>query len=244
MLTRITDADELASLPRSDDGDGFVHLSAPHQVLTAANTFYAGRTDLELLALDESKLDGEIRVEGGFPHLYGTLRADAVVDVLAFPCDADGTFRLALVPTHAAEPPASDVLDAMVAFLRELNGPVDPATMPTADPDEMWTPTGTFLVGWDTTGAPVCCGGLKRLEDGIAEIKRMYVVPEARSRGHARRLLTGLEDVARRRGYERIRLDTGSRQPHAKALYTSAGYVEIPNYNGNPIATYFGEKVL
>jgi GNAT superfamily N-acetyltransferase len=115
--------------------------------------------------------------------------------------------------------------------------------MPSADPDELWAPHGTFLVGWDETG-PVCCGGMKRLEDGVAEVKRMYVAPEARSRGHARRLLAGLEDVARRRGYRRVRLDTGPNQPHAKALYESNGYVEIPNYNGNPIATYFGEKVL
>lgn len=244
MLTRIADAGELAALPRSDDGEGFVHLSEPHQVLTAANTFYAGRADLELLVLDETELDGEIRVEGGFPHLYGTLTREAIADVVSFPCDADGTFRLALVPVHAASPPASELLGAMVAFLRELNGPVDPAAMPSADPDEMWGPTGTFLVGWDTSGTPVCCGGLKRLEDGLAEIKRMYVAPEARSRGHARRLLRGLEDVARRLGYTRIRLDTGPRQPNARALYASAGYVEIPNYNGNPIATYFGEKHL
>jgi uncharacterized protein (DUF952 family)/GNAT superfamily N-acetyltransferase len=241
---RITDAAEVAALPRHDDGDGFVHLSEPHQVLTAANTFYAGRTDLDLLVLDATKLDGDIRVEGGFPHLYGTLGADAIVDRVAFPCDDDGEFRLALVPMHAGSPPASEILDAMVAFLRELNGPVDPASMPSADPDEMWAPTGTFLVGWDTSGAPVCCGGLKQLDDGVGEIKRMFVAPEARSRGHARRLLTGLEDAARRLGYERVRLDTGSHQPHAKALYSSAGYVEIPNYNANPIATYFGEKRL
>ena len=242
MLLRITSPDEWAGGRITDEGDGFVHLSGPHQVLTPANALYAGRRDLQLLVLDESKL-GELRVEGGFPHLYDTLTADAVVDVVSFPCDDDGTFRLALVPMHAAEPPARDLLAAMVEFLDGLNGPVDPDAMPSASPNEMWAPAGTFLVGWDETG-PVACGGLKRLGDGVAEIKRMFVVPEARSRGHARRLLTGLEDAARRLGYRRVRLDTGPTQPHAKALYRSAGYVEIPDYNANPKATYWGEKAL
>lgn len=243
MLTRITDAAERASLPRSDDGEGFVHLSEPHQVLTAANTFYAGRTDLELLLLDDTKLDGEIRIEGGFPHLYGTLSADAIVDSVSFPCDDDGTFRLALVPTHGSQAPASDLLDAMVTFLDSIND-IETAATPSASPDEMWPPHGTLLVGWDQNGTPVACGGVKRLDDGLAEIKRMFVVPDARGRGHARRVLRGLEDAARRLGYRRVRLDTGPTQHGAKALYESAGYVEIPDYNANPHASYWAEKQL
>ena len=69
-------------------------------------------------------------------------------------------------------------------------------------------------------------------------------MPEARSRGHARRLLAALEDAARDLGYEIARLDTGPKQPHAQALYESAGYRSIPSYNGNEVATYLGEKVL
>jgi uncharacterized protein (DUF952 family)/GNAT superfamily N-acetyltransferase len=241
MLLRITDAAELAALPRSDDGDGFVHLSEPHQVLTAANAFYRGRRDLLLARVDASALQGEIRVESGFPHLYGTLPPDAVVDVTPFPCDEDGAFRLALVPTHGTEPPANDLLAAMVAFLDSIND-IETAATPSAAPDEMWPPDGALLVGWDATGAPVACGGVKRLDDDVAEVKRMYVVPDARGCGHARRLLRGLEDAARRLGYSRVRLDTGPTQTHAKALYESAGYVEIPDYNGNPHASYWAEK--
>ena len=90
----------------------------------------------------------------------------------------------------------------------------------------------------------MCGGGLKRIGDGVAEVKRMFVVPEARTRGHARRLLTGLEDAARRLGYAHVRLDTGPQQPNAKHLYESAGYREIPDYNGNPHASYWAEKDL
>jgi hypothetical protein len=39
-------------------------------------------------------------------------------------------------------------------------------------------------------------------------------------------------------------LDTGPRQPHARGLYESEGYVPIANFNDNPVATFFGEKRL
>ncbi len=72
----------------------------------------------------------------------------------------------------------------------------------------------------------------------------MYVAPAGRSQGVARALLGALEDAARERGYARVRLDTGPRQPHARTLYLSAGYHEIPDYNQNPAASFWGEKDL
>jgi GNAT superfamily N-acetyltransferase len=105
------------------------------------------------------------------------------------------------------------------------------------------SPGGAYLVGW-RGGAPIAGGGLRRLDEHTSEIKRMYVAPEARSQGVARRLLGALEAAARARGYARIRLDTGNRQPHALALYRSAGYVEIENYNGATAPTFWGEKIL
>ena len=88
------------------------------------------------------------------------------------------------------------------------------------------------------------CGGVRILKPGVAEIKRMYVVPEARGRGVARALLAALEDAARDLGYDRVRLDTGPRQLAAEHLYRSAGYEEIPDYNGNYMASFWGEKRL
>ena len=115
--------------------------------------------------------------------------------------------------------------------------------MPTATPSDLGPPGGTFLVGW-RDGAAVCCGGVKRLPDSACEIKRMYVVPAARSQGVARALLVALEDAARQLGYATARLDTGAKQPHAQALYESAGYRPIGNFNANPVASFWGEKVL
>jgi GNAT superfamily N-acetyltransferase len=139
----------------------------------------------------------------------------------------------------AALPPASELLAAMVDEMVALYG-VGP---PPATPADFGPPYGTFLVGC-SGGEPLCCGGLKGLGDGAAEIKRMYVVPAARRRGLARALLGALEDAARVLGHGIVRLDTGARQPHAQALYESTGYVSVPDYNDNPVAAFWGEKRL
>jgi GNAT superfamily N-acetyltransferase len=90
----------------------------------------------------------------------------------------------------------------------------------------------------------VAGGGLRRLDDDVAEIKRMFVRPAARSRGVARALLDALELTAKELGYQKVRLDTGPKQVHGLALYRSAGYVDVPPYNDNPFACFWGEKAL
>jgi GNAT superfamily N-acetyltransferase len=144
----------------------------------------------------------------------------------------------------AGEPPASELIEAMIAEMEPLYGRIDVPGMPTATSSDLGPPHGAFLVLTQDDGTPVAGGGIKRLEDRVAEIKRMYVVPEHRGRGVARVLLGALEDAARELGYERVRLDTGPQQPHAQALYESAGYVAIGNFNANPVASFWGEKRL
>jgi N-acetylmuramic acid 6-phosphate etherase len=97
----------------------------------------------------------------------------------------------------ADRPPAADLIAAMVAEMATLYGPIDVPGMPSATPADFRPPQGTFLVGFDRGGTPVCAGGVKRLDDEAAEIKRMYVVPAARGRGLARVLLGALEEAAR-----------------------------------------------
>lgn len=91
-------------------------------------------------------------------------------------------------------------------------------------------PRGLFLVGY-LGDKPVACGGWRAQEedeegyaDGDAEVKRMFVVPEERGRGLARRILRALEDSARAAGRIRMVLETGTPLPEAMALYTSSGY--------------------
>lgn len=106
-------------------------------------------------------------------------------------------------------------------------------------------PRGTFLVG-RLDGEPVACGAIRRHDTTTAELKRMYVAPPARGRGIARRLLAELEGAARDLGYDRLILETGTRQPEAMALYESSGWTPIENYGAyrsSPLSRCF-EKSL
>jgi GNAT superfamily N-acetyltransferase len=140
------------------------------------------------------------------------------------------------------EPLALELVAAMFAEVGEMYEPGLPKG-PTAHPEELSPPHGGFVVLTED-GRPVAGGGVKRLDDRTCEIKRMYVVPDARGRGVGRELLAALESLARDLDYAVARLDTGAKQPGARRMYERAGYVAVPDYNGNPYAAYWGEKGL
>jgi GNAT superfamily N-acetyltransferase len=148
-------------------------------------------------------------------------------------------------PCPAGEEPAAALLAAMRQEMAALYDglDLDDPSMPAAGAGELGPPQGIFIVGYEED-RPICSGGIKRLSDDACEIKRMFVVPDARRRGVARALLAELELRAAGLGYVCARLDTGPRQPVSQRLFAAAGYRPIANFNDNPVATYFGEKAL
>ena len=80
--------------------DGFIHCSTRDQVIKVADIRFRGQTDLVLLCIDSDKVTAEIRhenLEAGqemFPHIYGDINTDAVVQVAEFEPGADGYFAL------------------------------------------------------------------------------------------------------------------------------------------------------
>jgi GNAT superfamily N-acetyltransferase len=112
------------------------------------------------------------------------------------------------------------------------------------DPAEFAPPLGLFLVAY-VDGTPAACGGWRAHEADV-ELKRMYVRPAFRGRGLARAVLAELERTAAAAGYTRLILETGSKQPEAIALYTSAGYTPVPRfgyYADAPEAVHLGKEL-
>jgi GNAT superfamily N-acetyltransferase len=161
------------------------------------------------------------------------------------------TSPIRILRTRLDRPQAAHLLADYGAELVARGRPFSPMDPPSGQRPASWVeahelepPSGVFLLAVAEDETPVACGGVRTLEPGLGEVKRMYVVPAARRRGVARQLLSALEEVAASLGHARIRLDTNAVQPEAVALYHACGYAEIADYNGNPFATHWFEKGL
>lgn len=113
----------------------------------------------------------------------------------------------------------------VAALAAEMSARYEDDTESPADAAEFLPPYGVFLMV-----DQVACGGLRLLEPGVGEIKRMYVAPEHRGQGVSRLVLRGLLDHARSVGLREVWLETGVRQPEAIWLYESEGFVPIAPY--------------
>jgi putative acetyltransferase len=133
--------------------------------------------------------------------------------------------------------PAAQALreEQRVELIARYGFDAEPGLKPTA------ADVPVFLVA-RSHGDPVGCGGLRPIEPGLVEIKRMYVRPAARGGGFGKLILQALEDEARALGAERVVLETGVAQPESIGLYQRFGYVEIPcfgAYAGEPLSRCF-----
>lgn len=172
----------------------------------------------------------------------GASQRQRLVDAMA---EVERLLRAAEV-SIAVEPVASD--DALVclrAYFRELDERFETGfdIGDDAEPAKLERALDRLLMA-RLDGRPVGCGALKALDRDTGEIKRMWVAPEARGLGVARRLLAALEAEARRAGLSRIRLDTNRALTEAQALYRKSGYREVARYNDNPYAHLWFEKEL
>lgn len=77
---------------------------------------------------------------------------------------------------------------------------------------------------------PLGCGAFKEIEPKVAELKRMFILPEARGKGIATKVLTELEHWTKELDYDSCVLETSQKLENAIALYRKFGYKNISNY--------------
>ena len=106
-------------------------------------------------------------------------------------------------------------------------------------PGKYAPPSGRlFLAAVD--GKTAGCIALRKLEDGICEMKRLFVREDFRGFGLGNKLIEKLIDEARSEGYKKMRLDTlPGKMAKAAALYRSHGFRQIPAYYHNPYGETF-----
>lgn len=153
---------------------------------------------------------------------------------------------LELRPASPVAPESHAILvEYFTLRAEEFPGGAYASTYPVASAFE--PPAGVFLLA-GPEGAPVGCGGIRRLADSPAgiryEIKHLFLRPETRGRGWGRAILEDLERRAREWDAAELVLDTHHTLEAAGALYARSGFTQIERYNDNPNATRWYRKEL
>ena len=101
-------------------------------------------------------------------------------------------------------------------------------------PGDYASPGGCILLA-EVGGGFTGCVALRPLQDKICEMKRLYVIPEYQGRGIGRALAGSVIGEARKKGYQKMRLDTIESMKAAQTLYCSLGFKTIEAYCYNPL---------
>jgi DNA-binding MarR family transcriptional regulator/ribosomal protein S18 acetylase RimI-like enzyme len=155
--------------------------------------------------------------------------------------------QASMVRIAIEDPATPDAKWCFERYFAELNERFEtgfnPALSIPADAQELTRPAGILLIA-RLGGRPVGCGALKLHGDAAAELKRMWIAPDARGLGLGRRLLGELERLAREARAAVIRLETNQALREAISLYRRSGYVEVDAFNDEPYAHHWFEKRL
>ena len=218
-----------------------------------------------LIALEASSEDGRVRRTsltraGRAERTVLDRRADRLAWGLLEPLNQNQRLELltamqrverlltaSLVRISIEDPTTSDAQWCINQYFEELNtrfeAGFDPSRSISADAHELVPPAGALMIARLRARA-IGCGALKFHHRAPAELKRMWVAPEARGLGLGRRLLVALERHAKESGARMVRLETNGSLTEAIALYRSSGYREVPRFNDEPYAHHWFEKRL
>jgi DNA-binding MarR family transcriptional regulator len=175
--------------------------------------------------------------------LLAPLTAEQQEQLLAAMRDVERLLIAASVKMSPVDPEHPDARYCLAEYVAELSRRSTRPVGNTALPHQVRPPAGQFFVAY-LHSAAIGCGAVKHHRDAPAEIKRMWIAPEARGLGLGRRLLETLEECALANGARTAHIETGAVLTEALFLYRSAGWVEVPPFNDEPFADHWFEKEL
>ncbi|MET7552175.1 bifunctional helix-turn-helix transcriptional regulator/GNAT family N-acetyltransferase [Streptomyces sp. NPDC005500] len=232
------DSGYVSRLLRSLETEGLVTVqpqSQDRRVRTVQLT-EAGRAERALLDNRSDELAGS---------LLEPLNAAQRSRLVAAMTEVDRLLTAATVTLDAVDPDHPDSEQCLRSYFAELQERFetgfDPVRSLLPDAGKLRPPHGLFLVA-RLHGKPVGCAGLKVPPGAPAEVKRMWVAPQARRLGLGRRFLAELEARAALHGHDVLRLDTNRALSAAIGLYHSYGFQEVTAFNDEPYAHCWFEK--
>ncbi len=218
-----------------------------------------------LIKVEASRDDGRVRSvrltrKGRAERAELDRRSDAVASSFLDPLNTNQRTRLvnamseverllraSMVAIKVEDPTTPEARWCIEQYFAELGkrfeGGFDPSRTISADPHELVPPAGALLIA-RLRGRPIGCGALKLHPGAPAELKRMWIAPEARGLGLGRRMLLELERQAQHAHARVVRLETNRSLKEAIQLYRSSGYREVPAFNEEPHADHWFEKSL
>jgi DNA-binding MarR family transcriptional regulator/GNAT superfamily N-acetyltransferase len=215
-----------------------VRVSRSDRRVRRATLTASGRAEFSLL---DRRSD---EVASGILEPLSARQRETLVDAMA---QVERLLQVSLVRFATENPAAPDSRWCLAQYFAELDARFDRGFNPkrsiSADPHELTPPAGRLVIA-RLHERPIGCGALKLHRGAPAELKRMWIAPDARGLGIGHRLLQELERHAREAGATLVRLETNRTLTEAIALYRRCGYVEVTAFNDEPYAHHWFQKRL
>ncbi len=234
------DSGYASRLLRALEAEGLVHVGPSPVDARARVVRRTAEGDQEAARLDEASDEATAALLSG-------LDAD---DQRALDSAARTVTHLLVRPHVTVEridPTSSEAAWCVQQYYAELEEAFatgyDPANAVAVGAEDLSEPRGAFYV-MRLHGQPIGCGGVTYPPGEPAFLKRMWVAPSARGLGVGAMILDTLETAAREAGATTVRLDTNSTLGPACRMYEARGYLQVPDFNGEPHADRWYAKGL
>ncbi|MDO4919006.1 GNAT family N-acetyltransferase [Kocuria sp.] len=158
----------------------------------------------------------------------------------------NATAPIRIVEGQAA---SEHTLQALRAYFGELDhridGGFDPGLTEVTGPEDVTPPHGDFLLMTDlVTGEVIACGAVRRVDEDRVELRRIWVTPEHRGRGHARTLVRALENKVRAFGASTAVVSLNPEMTEGIAMFRNRGYEPVESFHHTTTASVFLARQL